>query len=184
MYLFQLGGFDLFRPEECHEPGRDGEDIATNKVGRTYVHKCLRHLSLSSPAACFAFNTSSMRRPIAASESFKMATLSSRGMSSPDNLSCFYSIHQKRNLNSREQPTNCFLTGRNSSFVAVSSIEGLKKRCSVECHTSYMGIKTYHSSEDSESVKVGVGRRLRFFELPSSIEATASLSARRFMLLT
>lgn len=42
---------------------------------------------------------------------------------------------------------------------------------------------THHSSEDSESVKVGVGRRLRFFEPPSSIDATASLSARRFRLL-
>jgi hypothetical protein len=42
--------------------------------------------------------------------------------------------------------------------------------------------RTYHSSEDSESVNVGVGRRLRLRELPSSTEATASLSARRFKL--
>jgi len=40
-----------------------------------------------------------------------------------------------------------------------------------------------HSSEDSESVNVGVGRLLRFFELLSSTEATASLSALRFKLL-
>lgn len=32
-------------------------------------------------------------------------------------------------------------------------------------------------------MNVGVGRRLRFLELPSSIEAIASLSARRFRLL-
>jgi hypothetical protein len=96
MNLLQLGSLNLLRPEECHEP-RNSEDITTDKVRQTYVHKCLRHLSLSSPAACFAFNTSSMRRPIAARESFRMATLSSRGISSPDNLSCFCSIRQKKN---------------------------------------------------------------------------------------
>lgn len=42
---------------------------------------------------------------------------------------------------------------------------------------------TYHSSEDSESVNVGVGRRFRFFELLSSMDAIASLSARRLILL-
>lgn len=42
---------------------------------------------------------------------------------------------------------------------------------------------TYHSSEDSESVNVGVGRRFRFFELLSSMDAMASLSARRLILL-
>jgi hypothetical protein len=40
----------------------------------------------------------------------------------------------------------------------------------------------YHSSEDSESVKVGVGLRFRFRALVSSTEATASLSARRLLL--
>ena len=45
-------------------------------------------------------------------------------------------------------------------------------------------MKAYHSSDDSESVKVGVGRRLRLRELGSSTEATASLSARLFRLLT
>jgi len=89
-----------------------------------------------------------MRRPMRERESFKIATLSSRGMSSPDNLSCL----------------SCFLTGRSSSFVEASSMEG-------------------HSSEDSESVNVGVGRRLRFRELLSSTDATASLSARLFKLL-
>ena len=37
--------------------------------------------------------------------------------------------------------------------------------------------KTYHSSEEEESVKVGVGLLLRFLEEPSSIVAIASLSA-------
>ena len=37
----------------------------------------------------------------------------------------------------------------------------------------------HHSSEDEESVKVGVGLLLRFLVLPSSTEATASLSALR-----
>ena len=41
---------------------------------------------------------------------------------------------------------------------------------------------THHSSDDSESVNVGVGRRLRFRELLSSTDATASLSALRFRL--
>ena len=36
---------------------------------------------------------------------------------------------------------------------------------------------TYHSSDDEESVNVGVGLRFRFLVLPSSTEATASLSA-------
>ena len=37
--------------------------------------------------------------------------------------------------------------------------------------------QTYHSSDDEESVNVGVGLRLRFLEEPSSIVAIASLSA-------
>ena len=36
---------------------------------------------------------------------------------------------------------------------------------------------THHSSDEEESVKVGVGLRFRFLVLPSSIDATASLSA-------
>jgi len=40
-----------------------------------------------------------------------------------------------------------------------------------------------HSSDDSESVKVGVGLRLRFLFEGSSTDATASLSARRFRLI-
>ena len=58
----------------------------------THVQRCRRHLSLSSPTASFAFKTSSIRRPIAASESLRMATLSSRGMSSPESFSCFCAI--------------------------------------------------------------------------------------------
>ena len=54
------------------------------------------------------------------------------------------------------------MTGRSSSFVAASSIDG-------------------HSSSDDESVNVGVGRRLRFLLAPSSTDATASLSARRLI---
>jgi len=114
----------------------------------TNVQRCRRHLSRSSPAACLVWSTCSIRRPMAARESFKMATLSSRGISSPDSLSCF----------------SCFFTGRNSSLVAASSIDG-------------------HSSDDSESVNVGVGRRLRFLVEVSSTDATASLSARLFRLL-
>jgi len=115
----------------------------------TNVHRCLRHRSQSSPAASLVARTCSIRLPIAANESFKMATLSSRGISSPESFNCF----------------NCFFTGRSSSFVEASSMEG-------------------HSSEDSESVKVGVGLRFRLRLLVSSIEATASLSARRFRVLT
>lgn len=97
------------------------------RKGITYVHRCRRHLSLSSPAACFVFRTCSIRRPMAARESFRMATLSSRGISSPDSLSCFWNFQldtKKLRLNGY-QHTSCFLTGRNSSFVAPSSIEGL-----------------------------------------------------------
>ena len=55
----------------------------------TYVHRCRLHLSQSSPFACFACNTASIRRPIAARESLRIATLSSLGISSPESLSCF-----------------------------------------------------------------------------------------------
>jgi hypothetical protein len=40
-----------------------------------------------------------------------------------------------------------------------------------------------YSSEDPESVKVGVGRHLHFWILPLSIKATALLSAHLFILL-
>lgn len=43
---------------------------------------------------------------------------------------------------------------------------------------------SHHSSDDSESVNVGVGLRLRFFVVVlSSTDAIASLSARLFLLL-
>ena len=94
-----------------------------------------------------------------------------------------------------KQLTSCFLTGRSSSFVAASSIEGLEKEthkspesnavqesrgCGVMEVEEVGGRRiAHHSSEDEESVKVGVGLLLRFLVLPSSTEATASLSALR-----
>jgi hypothetical protein len=62
--------------------------------------------------------------------------------------------------------------------VAISSIDGLSDDVQNPEPADIM--ITNHSSEDSESVNVGVGRRLRLRELPSSTDATASLSARRF----
>jgi hypothetical protein len=53
---------------------------------------------------------------------------------------------------------------------------------SVTLNASKFVKTTYHSSEDSESVKVGVGLRFRFRALVSSTDATASLSARRLLL--
>src|SRR5882762_7274624 len=79
--------------------------------------------------------------------------------------------------------TSCFLTGLNSSFVAASSIEGLIIGLFILMNILNGVKETYHSSEDSESVKVGVGLRFRFRELLSSTDATASLSARLFKLL-
>lgn len=76
--------------------------------------------------------------------------------------------------------TSCFLTGRSSSLVAASSIDGLPEQCYL--NATELAEITYHSSEDSESVKVGVGLRFRFRALLSSTEATASLSARRLLL--
>ena len=88
--------------------------------------------------------------------------------------------------------TSCFLTGRSSSFVAASSIEGLEKETHKSPESNAVqesrrcggvevggGRIAHHSSEDEESVKVGVGLLLRFLVLPSSTEATASLSALR-----
>ena len=66
------------------------ESGADTRAGSlTHVQRCLLHLSRSSPAACLASSTTSIRRPIAAKDSFRIATLSSRGMSPPDNFSCF-----------------------------------------------------------------------------------------------
>ena len=95
-----------------------------------------------------------------------------------------------------KQLTSCFLTGRSSSFVAASSIEGLEKETHKSPESNAVresrgcggvmeemevggGRIAHHSSEDEESVKVGVGLLLRFLVLPSSTEATASLSALR-----
>ena len=78
----------------------------------TYVHKCLFHRAASSPAAALALRTTSILRPIAESESFRMATFFSRGISSPESLRSF----------------SCFLTGRSSSLVAASSIDGLQQQ--------------------------------------------------------
>lgn len=74
--------------------------------------------------------------------------------------------------------TSCFLTGRSSSFVAASSMEGLQYVAVSTDRTPRDIDETYHSSDDEESVKVGVGLRFRFLLLPSSTDATASLSAR------
>ena len=91
MNFLQFTCLDLLWPKEGDKTSSQSVKfgLLSFKCISTHVQRCRRHLSRSSPAASFAFRTSSMRRPIAASESFKMATLSSRGMSSPDSFSCF-----------------------------------------------------------------------------------------------
>lgn len=92
-----------------------------------YVQRCRRHRSMSSPAACFSIRTSSIRRPMAAKDSFNIATLSSRGMSPPDNFNCFFNrgLRMIVILFLALKLTSSLFTGRNSSFVAASSIDGL-----------------------------------------------------------
>lgn len=96
--LFKLRCLDFLRPKKRHETsGRaiPSDMNITNPKTMTHLQRCLRHLCLSSPAASFWLRTCSIRRPMRDRESFKIATLSSRGMSSPDNLSCFCVEHQR-----------------------------------------------------------------------------------------
>ena len=89
-------------------------------------------------------------------------------------------VNDKQVSTREAERTSCFLTGRNSSFVAASSIDGLLT-CHEHLTKQWEKMKSaHHSSEEEESVKVGVGRRFRLFVLPSSTDATASLSALRF----
>ena len=94
MDLFQFPSLDLLGPEQRDE-ARGRRRLSTQaERGRarkgTYVQRCRRHRSRSSPAAAFCCSTSSMRLPMAARDSFKMATLSSRGMSPPESFKFFY----------------------------------------------------------------------------------------------
>lgn len=112
MDFFQFRGFDFLGPKQRHKPDKNGS--GSNNVDNeedTHDQRYFFHFSASSPAAFFCFTTWSIRRPIAPRESLRIATFFSRGMSSPESLRSF----------------NCFLTGRSSSLVAASSIDGLEK---------------------------------------------------------
>ena len=68
---------------------RDGNEMDAIMAVMTYVQRWRLQRSTSSPAARLFSRTWSIRRPIAARDSFNMATLLSLGISPPDNLSCF-----------------------------------------------------------------------------------------------
>lgn len=56
----------------------------------TNAHRCRFHRFVSSPLCAFSCNTASILFPIAASDSFRMATFSSRGMSPPESFRFFW----------------------------------------------------------------------------------------------